>query len=688
MVVALRAEIGRVPLFHCTGLHAERAHFKAKMLGGLEALQQLRLPDDWQGEAIRALRDGDDVIVQAPTGSGKTFVFEQFFKQRKGPGQVIYTVPTRALANDKFAEWSRQGWRLGITTGDVAYDTAAPLIVATLEAQQCPTNAALYVVDEYQWLADPLRGNHYEGVILSLPPTTQLLLLSGSVANPGAARDWLVRLKRGRNVTLIEQSVRPVPLEEVEISGLSHRVPDAITGYWTRRIAGALSEDLGPILVFAPHRKEAEKIATGVANGVPCPAPLKLSKDQETAAGPALAKLLSQRVAFHHSGLSYVQRAGLVEPLAKSGQLRVVVATLGLSAGINFSLRSVLVTGTQYTMGGEPREVGPSDLLQMFGRAGRRGLDEQGYVLVTENSARLSQARPKHLKRSAPLPWRPLLEKLAAGADGDRIAEAASTFVGRLFTTDPMKMGVEATSLIPEPLPCGLKTDAARARLIRRENNPAPFCNTCAHREECLTLDPKPSLLWLWNRLGLLDRHLKLTKRGRLMAYFSGPEGLGVLAGLEDEKYPLDDLLVDIANLAAGDRFAGTESRWGGRLAFACQKAYRRFQSEGFLNDGVPVNYGTGGGDIIRTMRAKGFVSLDKLEEHVHRGDVDRLLIEWKSLLRQVASTVEETGWERWKTFQEMCRAELGQYERDRLPSLPELSAEQLKPVTHRVWLK
>ena len=182
---------------------------------GFDALQQLRLPDAWQAEAIRGLAAGDDVIVQAPTGAGKTFIFEQYFQQRRGPGQMIYTVPTRALANDKFAEWSRLGWRVGITTGDLSHDPDAPLVVATLEAQQTPAHAALYVVDEYQWLADELRGNHYEGTILSLPAQTQLLLLSGSVANPGAVRDWLGRLERGRDVTLIEQRERPVPLEEI-----------------------------------------------------------------------------------------------------------------------------------------------------------------------------------------------------------------------------------------------------------------------------------------------------------------------------------------------------------------------------------------------------------------------------------------------------------------------------------------
>lgn len=644
----------------------------------LDMLQQLRLPDSWQAEAIRALSNGRDVIVQAPTGAGKTFIFEQFYQQRRVTGQVIFTVPTRALANDKFAEWSRKGWRVGITTGDLVLDPTAPLIVATLEAQQEPSNVALYVIDEYQWLGDPLRGNHYEGVIMTLPVTTQLLLLSGSVANPGAAKHWLESL--GRKVELIEQKERPVPLEEMEIDSAARRVSDKIQGYWTRRLAAALREDFGPVLVFAPHRKAAEKIALDAAAQIPCQQPLPLTTAQEQAAGPALAKLLRQRITYHHSGLSYIQRAGLVEPLAKSGQLRIVVATLGLSAGINFSLRSVLVTGTQYTAGGVPREVTPAELLQMFGRAGRRGLDDQGYVLVTDNSPRLGQARTRSLKRSAPLPWSPLLRSLAAGKP---VAEAAGEFQKRLFTEEVIPIGIEATSHITEKLPCNLRTDAGRARLVRREKNPAPFCIPCPHREECLQLDPKPSLLWLWNRVGLLDRDLKLTRRGHIMSRFLGPEGLGVIAGIEAEDYPLDELVNDLANLVAGDRFCGAEARWGGRLALACQKAYRKFSYEGFLSDGIPVNYGTGGEELVRTLRAKKFVPTRSENEHVSRGDIDRLVVEWKSLLRQIASGTPMPDWPRWEQLRELCRSEMVQYRNDSLPSLPPLTAEQEKPVSH-----
>lgn len=675
-----------------------------------EAFQQLTLPDPWQSDAVRALGEGQDVVVQAPTGAGKTFIFEQYFAQRRLPGQAIYTVPTRALANDKFAEWSRKGWNVGITTGDLAFKPDAPLVVATLEAQQSPRRAALYVVDEYQWLADERRGNHYEGVILSLPIETQLLLLSGSVANPEVAATWLRRL--GRRVQLIHQTQRPVPLEEVDahhfVRSVRPKEREKLGSYWIQVLAGALREDMGPILVFAPHRKVAEKIAREAASRLPCPDPLSLTKEQEEAAGPELTKLLTQRTAYHHSGLSYAQRAGVVEPLAKAGQLRIVVATLGLAAGINFSLRSVLITGTQYNVDGFPREVSPSDLLQMFGRAGRRGLDERGYVLVTERSPRLGQARAERLKRSMPLPWRPLLERLEGGEEP---AEAALDFSERLFTEAAIPVGVEFTSTDDADLPCGIQTDTGRARLVRRElrrakeksggRQPRPkrgrrprqdnrpnLCVPCSEQPVCRKLDPAPTLLWLWNRLGLVDKKLRPTRRGRLMSQFSGPEGLGVLAGLEDKTYDLADLIYDLGDLVSGGRFAGEESRFAGRLAETCTRTYRRLSYEGFLEAGVPANYGTGGGELLRTWREKGYVPKEALGEHARRGDFDRLVIEWRSLLRQILGGHEEESWPRWQELQRLAQEQLQDEQRDALPRLPALTARQRKPVAHRLYAR
>jgi len=133
-----------------------------------------------------------------------------------------------------------------------------------------------------------------------------------------------------------------------------------------------------------------------------------------------LARLLKARVAYHHSGLSYAVRAGVIEPLAKAGQLRVVVATMGLAAGINFSLRSVALAGESYRRDAVEEPIRPDEILQMFGRAGRRGLDETGFVLITANELRLLDARPCQLSRSGAVDWSALLNLMAVAAQQGR----------------------------------------------------------------------------------------------------------------------------------------------------------------------------------------------------------------------------------------------------------------------------
>src|SRR4029079_19152942 len=108
----------------------------AQPFADLPALNQVTVPDLWQQEAVAALRAGKDVVDHAPTGAGKTLIFELWSNQGKNRGQAIYTVPTRALANDKLAEWRSRGWNVGITTGDLSENTDAPIIVATLETQK------------------------------------------------------------------------------------------------------------------------------------------------------------------------------------------------------------------------------------------------------------------------------------------------------------------------------------------------------------------------------------------------------------------------------------------------------------------------------------------------------------------------------------------------------------------------
>jgi superfamily II DNA/RNA helicase len=405
----------------------------------------LTVPDLWQQQAVNLLRAQHDVIVDSPTGAGKTLIFEHLV-ERAFPGKAVFTVPTRALANDKLREWQARGWRVGIETGDLSYQSDAPIIVATLETQKralmTGRGPRLLVIDEYQMVGDHARGVNYELALAMAPPDTQLLLLSGSVANPREVEAWLERC--GRTVATVRHHQRPVPLDEMHLDALPDHLPKNIHGRWPRYIARALAAGLGPILIFAPRRKAAESLARTLAAALPEPDSILLTPEQKAIAGTELARTLKQRIAFHHSGMSYAQRAALVEPLAKANQLKVIVATTGLSAGINFAMRSVLVLEREYRVAEAHRHLRSDELLQMFGRAGRRGLDERGTVLFTGNTPRLTEARPLRLQREGNVDWPSLLTVIQSAIEEGKGPRAATReLTKRLFAREPIELGLD-----------------------------------------------------------------------------------------------------------------------------------------------------------------------------------------------------------------------------------------------------
>lgn len=767
----------------------------------------LTIPDLWQQDAVRFLREGRDVVVHAPTGAGKTYVFELYAPALRG--QAVYTVPTRALANDKLAEWQARGWDVGLSTGDLAFKLDAKIVVATLETQKGKflqrTGPRLLVVDEYQMIADAVRGVNYELALALAPPETQLLLLSGSVANPQDVVAWLRRI--GRDAVLVSHTERPVPLEEVDLETLPNKAAHSVRGLWPRLITNALRADLGPILLFAPRRRAAEELARDLAATLPADAPLALTLEQQQLAGPRLAKLLAARVAYHHSGLSYAARAGLIEPLAKAGQLRAVVATMGLAAGINFSMRSVVVTDTRYMVGNFERQVAPDELLQMFGRAGRRGLDDMGYALISSQPPRLYDARPRQLRRPAQVDWPTLLAVMHAAAQrGEEPFAAALELNQRLFTAQPIPLGIEHARATG-PMPCSLGIDMERARFARRgivemrnsrgqwEPRPEPESaplgdalvlendrwrpalsltrtlegrghgNLCkldapqgkrygrelpigtrrgdgtlalapwlrrvlkvsrlapetlqeqvfarlptlaaapqsqiagvitrgeqllarldfspvevtAFRDShgalltapperrelplpcrgcpelaafCERVEITASPAYAWRTLGLIGADGTPTPRGVIFSFFHHGEGLAVAAALEDETYPIEELIFDLANLRAGPRFAGDEPVFGGRLGALCQRAYERADWPGYLEMGVPPDYGSGASEVVREIVEHGTPRPKLLTEALRLGDVERAVIEWRSLLRHIiwAPAHELPRWQQLRT--------------------------------------
>ncbi|MEP6937678.1 MAG: DEAD/DEAH box helicase [Chthoniobacterales bacterium] len=801
------------------------------MLKGLEV--NLVVPDLWQQEAVRALQSGKDVVVQAPTGAGKTYIFELLYAALKG--QAIFTVPTRALANDKLAEWRTRGWDVGIATGDLAINLDAKVLVATLETQRARflrrDGPRLLVVDEYQMIGDPVRGVHYELALALAPPQTQLLLLSGSVQNPHDIVGWLRR--NGRDAMLISHQERPVPLEEVDLRTLpdsqfvltknvAHGSGLRSSGFWPRMIGRALRAELAPVLIFAPRRNASEEMAQAIAGAISIRDPLTLSPAQEALAGKQLSKLIRSRVAYHHSGLSYAVRAGLIEPLAKAGQLNVVVATMGLAAGINFSMRSVLITDTRYMAGNFERHVQPDELLQMFGRAGRRGLDDTGYVLFVPDVPRLGDARPRQLKRATQVDWPSLISVMRGAAERAEQPFASAVDLSRsLFSVQSVALGVEH-SLRTGPRPCGLWVDAERGRFVRRpvtemlnsagEWEPKPevcncslgetlvreeeswrpalalprmldglgfgnlcklrakgiygreiplamctgehavapvkwlrkklsethpfvaavpdrptktptitggrrpalqfgrdefetmvvpripeftrggvvaelvrrgdtisarvdfssipiaacidshgralhtppereatplICRNCDQQEHDRTVEITITPAHAWRALGLVEADGTSTRRGVIFSFFHVGEGLAIAAALGDEEYAIDDLVFDLANIRAGSRFAGEDAPLGGRLGILCQRTYGRADHPGYLEMGVPVYYGSGASEVIREVVASPGSRYKLTNESLRSGDIERALMEWRSLLRHIVGA-PHVEWDRW----------------------------------------
>ena len=388
------------------------------------------------------------LVLHAPTGAGKTYVFEQLLESG-WKGRAVYTVPTRALANDKFREWQARGWDVGLVTGDLRYREKSRVIVATLETQRGSMSEDLapdlLVVDEYQLLGDEQRGPGYEVTLAMAPGRVRLLLMSGSVANPQDVADWLAG--HGREVVLVSELRRPVPLEEVFAETLLRKPFGGrkVRGRWPKLVAGALGAGMGPMLLFAPRRKAAEELARQIAAELPEVDSLELTSEPKGVAGNELSSLLRRRVSYHHSGVEYLKRAGVIEPLAKAGQLQVVVATTGLGAGVNFSMRSVLVTDREYRMDDGLFLLRPDELLQMFGRAGRRGLDDRGFVVLAPKQGRLADARPLKLRRSRTLDWPALLRVMKSASNrGEDHVEAARWLAHRLFSEEQVRLGFKS----------------------------------------------------------------------------------------------------------------------------------------------------------------------------------------------------------------------------------------------------
>jgi hypothetical protein len=212
-------------------------------------------------------------------------------------------------------------------------------------------------------------------------------------------------------------------------------------------------------------------------------------------------------------------------------------------------------------------------------------------------------------------------------------------------------------------------------------------CAQCSLVETCKLLPTTTGTALTWRRLNLVDAQGKPTLRGQMVSFFQQGDGLAIAAALEDERYPLDELIYDIADLDGGFRFCGDENRYAGRLAIACHERFQLQSFPGYLENGLPPKYGYGAEAVVQSVHKNPLSKNDWITELLGAGDIDRAIIEWRSLLRQIAHA-PELDWPRWRAFQAMAKAFLSETESPSLTDLPRLEYHQTRRVDHRLILR
>ncbi|MFM9040751.1 MAG: DEAD/DEAH box helicase [Vulcanococcus sp.] len=410
----------------------------AALVPPLEQLFPFSL-DDFQLEAIDALNQGHSVVVSAPTGSGKTLVGEYAIHRALAHGQkVFYTTPLKALSNQKLRDFREQfgADRVGLMTGDLTVNREASIVVMTTEifrnmlyaeADQGDDPLAdveAVVLDECHYMNDSQRGTVWEESIIHCPPVVQLVALSATVANAGQLTDWIERVHGPTR--LVMSDFRPVPLQFSFCSakGLHPLLNEEGTGLhpnckvWrapkgrNRRgpktpkppqpeapplgfvVAQMEERDMLPAIYFIFSRRGCDKAVRDL--GKVClvnpqeQARIRARLEAFVAATPEAVRdgghddALLRGIAAHHAGVLPAWKE-LIEELFQQGLVKVVFATETLAAGINMPARSTVISALSKRTERGHRPLMGSEFLQMAGRAGRRGLDSQGYVVTVQS---------------------------------------------------------------------------------------------------------------------------------------------------------------------------------------------------------------------------------------------------------------------------------------------------------------
>ena len=372
--------------------------------------------DRFQQEAIDHINSGNSVIVSAPTGAGKTAIAEHVINDclLKKVG-CIYTAPIKALSNQKFRDFQKEfGENIGILTGDVSLNPDAPVLIMTTEIFRNkvldePESLKRYswiIFDEIHYIDNEERGTVWEESLIFLPPHMKILGLSATIPNIKQFAQWIESVHK-KPVKVVIEDKRPVPLHffyqchneivdnpnKIKKYGAGANKLHALINYirqregfsciyfvFGRRRAEELGFDLlGYNFLDSKERAEIINLFDQLCERFGL-------KNEESSR--KMYPLIQRGIAYHHAGMLPTLKE-VIERLFTSRLLKIIFTTETFALGINMPSRSVIFDELRKFYGRYVRNLKTRDFYQMAGRAGRRGIDKEGFVYCRINPFRI-----------------------------------------------------------------------------------------------------------------------------------------------------------------------------------------------------------------------------------------------------------------------------------------------------------
>ena len=338
-----------------------------------------------QEEAILELFEDKNVILNTPTGSGKSLVATAMHFRSLAMGRrSVYTCPIKALVNEKFLSLCKEFGpdNVGMATGDATVNRDAPILCCTAEIL---ANYALrdgadspfreVIMDEFHYYSDRDRGVAWQVPLLTMSKS-RFLLMSATMGGSDFFKEKVSALTKAET-TIVASYERPVPLEfsyvetsvDVTLQDLvaANKAPIYLV-HFGQNDASQAAQDLMSLNFCTPAEKaQIKDLMVGMKFTSPY--------------GKEVKKYLGHGVGVHHAGLLPKYRV-LVEQLAQRGLLKVICGTDTLGVGVNVPIRTVLLTRLSKYGGSKVTLLPARDFHQVTGRAGRRGFDDVGYVVA------------------------------------------------------------------------------------------------------------------------------------------------------------------------------------------------------------------------------------------------------------------------------------------------------------------